>query len=526
MKGIPHELALSYARQLWRHRWLSVAAAWAICAIGWPIIAFIPLKYESSARVYVNADQLLVPILNGIAVNDDPVRHVEYLQKTLLSRPNLEQVMHLSDLDISSHGQDSPSYREETLQTLAREVVIKSQTSNLITITYRNIDPVVAKNVVNALLTVFSENSTGTNRGEMENAKRFLNLQIQAYEAQLRAAEKRRAEFHEKYMDLLPGLNGAVSRVDEGRAMVAKLALDVSDARSKRDSLQHELESVPKFLSVDAAGPQVIVGGQPINSQSRLEAARAKLDELRSRFTEQHPDVVALRQQIAELEARSVKETPSSKETNTIASSSGRKSEITNSVYEQIKVRLVEAETALTSAERRLQQARTDQEALEEKAHATPGVEAQAQDLDRDYEVKKKSYDELLQRREQTLIAEAADTTADKIQFRIIDAPQIPVVPAAPNQPLLILGIFIVALGAAIAIPIVLLQFDKSFRTVAALRALGLPILGSVSRFSFPGARRRTRFQVATLAASASALFMIFGMLMAISINLYGLGIV
>src|SRR5580704_14689577 len=131
MKGfrVPHAMVLSYGRQLWRHKWLSLALAWPICVIGWAAITLLPPKYESSTRVYVNADQLLTPILNGVAVNDDPTRQVEYLQRTLLSRPNLEQVMHLSDLDLDTRGRDSASYREDILQKLAREVAIKSQTS-------------------------------------------------------------------------------------------------------------------------------------------------------------------------------------------------------------------------------------------------------------------------------------------------------------------------------------------------------------------------------------------------------------
>jgi polysaccharide chain length determinant protein (PEP-CTERM system associated) len=522
MKGILHDLAWAYARQLWRHKWLSTAIAWAICVLGWGIISVIPPKYESSARVYINADQLLTPILHGLAIDDDPARYVEYLQRTLLSRPNLEQVIHLSDLDLNSGKELSPTQKEDILQELARTVSIKAQTANLISLVYRNSDPVIAKNVVNALLTVFSENSTGRNRNEMENAKHFLDQQIQAYEVQLRAAENRRAEFHAKYLDLLPGLDGAVSRLEAGRMAVVKMQLDVDDARAKRDSLQHELDSVSKFLSVDSTTPQVIVSGQPVGARAQLDQARAKLEELRSRFTDQFPDVIYLRQQIADLEARAAKEASNPSGTS---DPTGRKTEIANPVYEQVKIRLVEAETGLASAERALKQAQIEQTALEERARATPGVVAQAQDMDRDYEVKKKSYDELLQRHEQTLMAEAADTTADKIQFRIIDAPQIPVVPTAPNKPLLLLVIFALAIGAAIAVPVVLLQFDKSFATVTGLRALGLPVLGTVSRFAFPDARRRTRIQVTALCASVSVLLMIFGVLLKISVDTYGLGI-
>jgi len=518
MKGILYEQAASFARQLWRYRWLSVALAWLICAAGWPVISLIAPKYESSARVYVNADQLLTPLLHGVAVDDNPVRHVEYLQRTLLSRPNLEQVIHLSDLDLTSGP--APSDKEDLIQSLARGVELKLQTANLITITYRNENPKAAKNVVQALLTVFSENSAGGDRKEMENAKRFLDQQIQAYETQLRAAERRRADFHQKYMDLLPGLDGAVSHVEAGRAAVTKLTLDVADTRSKRDSLKRELETVPKFLTVDAAGPLIL--GRAVGARAQLEEARAKLAELRLRFTEQHPDVIALKQQITELEARVAREASTPTDG---ADSGGRKTQIANPLYEQVKIRLVEAETELASLERRLKQAQEEQAALEEKAQATPGVQAQAQDLDRDYEVKKRQYDEFLQRREQTLTAEAADNTADKIQFRIIDPPQVPVVPVAPNQPLLLSIVLLIAISAAIAAPLVLLQFDRSFSTVTALRDLGFPVLGSVSPLAFPGRRRHNHIQIAAVCATAGVLLTLYGVLLSISINTFGLGI-
>jgi polysaccharide chain length determinant protein (PEP-CTERM system associated) len=520
MKSVLYDEALSYARRLWRYKWLSIGLAWVICVIGWPIVALIPPRYESSARIYVNADQLLTPLLKGIAVDDNPLRQVEFLQRTLLSRPNLEQVIHLSDIDLASGANRSESDKEDLLRQLARDVKITPQTANLMTISYQDRTPQGAKNVVQALLTVFAENSTGGNRKEMENAKRFIDQQIQVYETQLRAAEKRRAGFHEKYLDLLPGLDGAVSRVDAGRDTVAKLKLELGDARSKRDSLRQELEAVPKVISVDAAGPQVIIAGKAIDAGARLDEARAKLEELRLRFTDQHPDVIAVQRQIAELEGRAAREAA-----NPGARPGGRKQEIANPVYDQIKVRVVEADTTLASLERRVAEAEREQAAFEEKAKATPGVQAQAQDLDRDYAVKKKSFEDLLERREQTRIGEAADTTADKIQFRIVDPPQIPVVPAAPNQPILLSGVLVGAIAAAIGVPFLLLQFDRSFTTVTALRTFGVPVLGTVSYLMFPDGRRRARVQVAALCAGASVLLVVYGVLLTLSANLYRLSL-
>jgi hypothetical protein len=185
----------------------------------------------------------------------------------------------------------------------------------------------------------------------------------------------------------------------------------------------------------------------------------------------------------------------------------------------------VEAETVLASAERRLKQAEDDQIVLEQRARATPEVQAQAEDLDRDYAIKKKNFDEFLQRREQTGIAERADTTADKIVFRVIDPPQIPVVPVAPNRAMLLSGVLAAAIGAAVAVPLLLLQFDKSFSSVPAVRDLGLPVLGSVSRLAMPGARRWNMIQIAALCASASVLIAIYAVLLVAGIGFRTLGL-
>ena len=110
----------------------------------------------------------------------------------MLSRPNLEKLVSKTDLDLAVAG---PSDRERLISGLANAIRVTPQTRNLFTITYRNPNPKLAHDVVQTLLTIFVESATGTNRTDMENARRFLEHQISSYEQQLRAAEKRRADF-------------------------------------------------------------------------------------------------------------------------------------------------------------------------------------------------------------------------------------------------------------------------------------------------------------------------------------------
>jgi len=462
-------------------------------------------------------------VLHGLATEVDPRWQVEFLQRTLLSRPNLEQVIHLSNLDISPYGKISEKEREEKLLQIAKYITLTSQGPNLVVITYQNSNPTVARDVVQALLTIFAETTTGGNRREMENAKRFLDQQIETYEAQLRASEQRLAEFREKYLQLLPGADGAASQLEADRAVVERLKLEVADARAKRDSLKAEFNATPQVIRVDSNGPQVIIAGKPIGPRARLAEARATLEEWSTRYTPAHPDMIALRRQIARLEAQAERDPKDA--ANGSDQGSGRKAEIANPVYERVKLNLMDAEMALASVQRRLQEAEKQQGVLEERAKAVPGVQAQGQDLDRDYAVKKRNFEELLARREQIRLAEAADTKGEKMQFRVIDPPQVPVVPSAPNQPLLLSGVLVAAIGAAVGLPFLLLQFDRSYTTVTGLRALGVPVLGSVSHLAFPDGQRRERFQLAAVCASIVGLLCVYGLLLAISVNLYKLGI-
>ena len=265
-----------------------------------------------------------------------------------------------------------------------------------------------------------------------------------------------------------------------------RLKLEFADATTKRDALQKELAAVPPMLSVDRV-PQVVVnGGRLAPIDDRLQEIRRNLDSLLLKYTENHPDVKAARQAIRKLEAEGARGSGES-------AGGPTKGEIVNTVYEQIKVKLVDAEAAVASVQRRLEGALADQESIEKVAKSAPGVLVQAQDLDRDYSILKKNYQELVSRREATQIAHAADTKTEKIQFRIVDPPQVPVLPAAPNRPMYMSVVLLFGLGAGLAVPLALTQIDRSFATIGQLRNLGIPIVGSVSRLSLGAARRQRR---------------------------------
>jgi polysaccharide chain length determinant protein (PEP-CTERM system associated) len=510
--------ALPLLQMLWRHRWLAVVTAWLVCTGGWVAVALMPTKYESSARVYLNADPLLTPLLRGLAADTNPARHLDFMRRTLTSRPNLEQLIHLVDFHITNDRQKEAVFRE-----LVSDVYVGQITENLLTISYRSTNPMLAKDVVQGLLTIFAENTAGHSRSEMDSAQRFLDEEIASYQDKLRAAERRRAELIRQYPDILPVSDASEGRVHAAKEAVKQLRRELTEALAKRDELKRQLAGVPPVLTFEKA-PQVIVTGQghPTTIKGRLQEARNQLDILRLKYTDDFPDVILTKAEVKQLEAELEKaeKTPSQP-----GSDESGKTEIANSLYEQLKVRLADADGTIASLKFRLSDAEAEQSRIEKIVRSAPTISAQAMDLDRDYGILKRSYEELVARREAARIADAADTKTNKIEFRIVDPPQVPVLPTAPNRPLLVSAVLLAGLGAGLAVPIAMMQLDHSFATIAQLRDLGIPIIGSVSRLAIGAARRRVTVQLAEVGASALVLFAVYGTLLALSISRHWMGV-
>ena len=479
----------------------------------------MPTKFESSARVYLNTDPLLTPLLHGLAADTNPSRHLDFMLRTLLSRPNLEQLIRLTDLDV---GVRTPGEKEALLKRLTTDVEVRPITQNLLTLSYRDGDPVLAKNIVQSLLTIFAEKMAGSNRADMDSAQRFLDDEIASYRDQLRAAEKRRSDLSEKYPDVVrnrapdaPAGDDNSTRLEQARGRVAQLKFDLAEAISKRDAIQKQFAAVPTTLTVDQGRRVIVTGGVLSPMDQRLLDLRRNLDSLLLKYTEEHPDVKAARKEIAQLQA----EAKSSGGGAGQADNAANKGQIANGAYDQIKVTLVNAEADVAAVQRRLSEAETQQTKIEQIARSAPEVLTQVQDLDRDYSVLKSNYMGLVARRNSTEIANAADTKTERIQFRIVDAPQLPIAPVAPNRPLLVTIVLALGIGAGLAVPLLMMQFDRSFATLGQLRNLGVPILGSVSRLSIGAAQRHAALQVIAVTTSALVLVAVYGTLLLLSVG-------
>jgi polysaccharide chain length determinant protein (PEP-CTERM system associated) len=501
------ELIMVRAAAMWRRRWQGALAAWIVCVVGWAVILYLPNRYESSARIYVDSETLLRPLLKGLAVQTDLASQVDYMQRTLLSRPNLDSVIRMTDLELQA---TSPERREAMINGLERKITVAAEgkAKNLFSVSYEGENPALTTSVVQSLLTIFVESNLGANRSDMDQARKFIEGQILDYERQLKAAEARLANFKVANLGVLASGN-YTQTVDQARGRASEIRSQIEDMKVRRESLRQEMASVSPYLDLNA-GTQVYLGGE-VDLETRIQEAQRTLDSLNQRYTPQHPDVIGTKRLLEGLKKLQAEEDKHPTPPRPRNRAQAVKQSMPNPVYEQLKLRLVEIEGDLVSLERRARDQEAEVHRLEQLSKTAPAIEAQYASLNRDYDVIKRNYEELVNRRESARMAQEVDAKSNKIQFKVVDPPQTPLKPSGPNRPLFMSMVLLAGLGAGCLFAFVLAQLDDTFASPVHLReAFDLPVLGAITLVATPGEQRRGWMRSASFVAACIGLIVAY----------------
>src|SRR5688572_5896708 len=495
-------------RGSWRFRWLGLAAAWAACLIGWMYVFAMPNVYEAKARVYVDSKTVLGPLLRGLALDPNVESELSVVRQALLSRPTLETVARKTDLDLRAK---TPEAREGLLASLQKRIVVvtevrqrNSTTDGLYAISFQDHSREKSLAVVETLLNTFVEETLGSKRTGQESAQRFLSDEIGELERRLTESEDRLAEFKKKNVGVMPGEGGDYfQRLQAEMSGLSNTRQSVALAESRRAELQRQLSGEDPFLfGIDPGASQS--SGESGDLTFRIQEMESRLEEMLLRFTEKHPEVIAVKSTIDELKKKQQEEIAKAQAgQRTTSLSSSLKS---NPVYQGIESELKRVEVQLAELRADLSQRTSRVGELQRLVDTVPEVEAELARLNRDYEITRARYLELVERRETAKLSESAEKQG-VVKFQIIDPPAVGLEPVAPNRMLLLMGVLIVGLGVAAGLMYVLNELRPVYQNTRVLsEATGLPVLGAVSRTWMPDQKARERKGVFVFAGAAGLL--------------------
>lgn len=501
-----HELVeelLRYARGIWRFRWVALAAMWLVCLVGWAVVMRMPDQYQASARIHIDSQSVLRPLLRGLAISTDSRRRIKLMTRTLLSRPNMEKLARMTDQDITA---TTPAAKEALLDSLGRKVQIgNTNKQDLYTIAYRSEDRELAKRVVQSIITIWVESTLGENRSDTDSAQKFIDEQIREYEQKLTVAEERLADFKRRNVGMLPGsgqdyyarLQGAISDHSQ-----AKLSLqEMKNRRRSQLRQMADLEEQEEFsmglFSAPSSGPTSAV-------DARLQTMQTQMDEMLLRYTENHPDVIELGRLMEELEQQRLEEQKLMAEVAPDSTS--------NPMLQQMKMLLADTDGQIASMEVRVTEYRRRVDELKNLVDTVPQIEAELKRLDRDYAVNKRNYEELLKRREAASMSEKAEVRGDDIKFKVIDPPRVPLSPAGPDRLLFMSLVTGAGLALGLGVAFLLSQIRPTFDDTKLMKDVtGIPVLGVVSMVRTAEYMSKRRMAIAGFTAACLMLLVAYG---------------
>jgi polysaccharide chain length determinant protein (PEP-CTERM system associated) len=483
---------------VWHRRWIALGVAWAVCLAGWLVVSLIPNVYESKARVYVDVQDVLSKQL-GIA--GDGREEIMRVRQTLSSAKNLEKVVTSTRL---GEGLTERGALDAAIAELEQKVKVTSEQETLFEITAEigrsdltdAENAVLARDVVQKLLDILREEYVIGSRTGISTAIGDLDRQLDERKLELEQAEQRRLAFEAQYPDLVGGSDSLSNKVQQARAELRNVEADLAAAQSGLAAISGQISNTPRTVSGgrDASGPK-----------AALLQAQTQLAELRARgLTDSHPDVVSTTKQVAILARQA-------------AAAGDDAGGVPNPAHASLVAIRSERQASVEALQARRAALQSNFAALMASQASEPTVAAEANRISRDYDVLRKNYEKLLEDREALRTRGKVEDKAGQFRFDVIQQPAVPQKPAAPNRPLLLLGVLIAGIGAGVAAAWGMSQLKSSFATPQKLeRAFDLPVIGAISLTVSDAAKVIERRRLKQFAGATAALGAMLVILLAI----------
>lgn len=490
---------------IWKYRWLALIVTWLVALAGWSKVALLPDDYQTTARVFVDTQSILKPLLSGMTSVPNIEQQVAIMSRTLLSRPNIERVMRMVDMDLN--GKTARDHEQLADELLSHIRIGSTGSYDIYTISYNHPNPRMVRDVVQALLTIFVEGSLRGKSGESHKAVQFIDEQIRSYEDKLVTAENALKDFKLRNSALLPrqGIDYS-GQVLQSADTLNAARLELLEAEQARAAIQAQIRGDAPVIDVQTQPAEI---DNP-DLDGRIAALNKNLDALRMQYTEQHPDILAARRLISQLEARKLEESrlhpPADPGKNY------------SPMLQQLKVAQTEADARVASIQARVQEYAARHQRLVAAANAVPEVESELAQLNRDYLINKDNYEKLVGRREAAKLSGELSATTEMMSFKIIDPPTVPLVPVGPHRLLLSSLVLGAALLTGIAAALMVSQIRPTYLSPAELRnSTGLPVLGTVSmNWTSKQRSRRQRGRYA-FGAGLASLFAAYASVLAVT---------
>ena len=477
------------------------------------VLLKVPNRYTSNATLVVVQQQ--VP-QRYVVPNDttDMAVALQAMQQEVLSRPQLDRIIRDFGLYAKESKRRAP---EQIMAMMLRDIDIEPINSgipqkdlNAFRISFTAEDPHVAQGVTSTLTSLFIQENLRSREEQAVNTTGFLHQRMEVAKKQLEVQEQRLREFKMQNLGELPEQQqGNLGVLASLQAQLQTTAAGLSRAQEQRVYLESLLNGYQAMATQDIPVPGITSSAPVARTATPLETAQTELSRLRNdktnllvRLTPQHPDVIKINGDIAAAEAnveRLKAAAPAADQaaiqsvsvgTAQSARAAGRSPE--NPAIAQTKSQLEANRLEIENLQKDEKKLKDSLAQYQNRLNLTPVREQQLTSLLRDYDLVKRDYEDLVSKELQSQLATNLEKNQGGRQFRLVDPPSLPVLPASPNRLKLNLGGLAAGVAFGLLLAFLIEMRDRSLHTEKDLTAeFAAPIVVSIPLILTPAEERR-----------------------------------
>jgi polysaccharide chain length determinant protein (PEP-CTERM system associated) len=436
-QGLDLQRLLGIARRRHLHFLIPMFIGWLLV---WVASWVLPARYKSTTLILVEQGTMPKDYVTP-NVNDDLQARLQSITQQILSRTRLLHIIDEFNLYGSDHGLNNP---DEKVERMRKDIDIElvRDAQNRVTafnVYYSSRDPHLAQQVTSELTNLFINENLEVRQKESEDTTKFLESQLDSARQNLAVQEEKIREFKGQHLQELPSQLASNLQILGGLQSQLQAEEDALNAAQQQHVYLQTLLNQYHTMQGVAATPEGTQMGLPAIDQE-LEKLKAQLADLRSRYTDRHPDIRKLKEQIAQTQKMrdqlmaQVKSShdASASDTAPVATTSSQPGQL--SPLAQLESQMRANETEIGNRQQTVASLKAKVSEYQARLNQEPVREQQLADLTRGYDQSKSNYDDLLKKKNESAMATSMELLQQGERFRIIDPPSLPLKPDFPNR--------------------------------------------------------------------------------------------
>lgn len=482
-----------YWRNIVRRKWVVLGSLVAGVAIAATLCVVLPKSYRSSTLILIEDQKIPEDYVKGIGGANIEQR-LTTIQQQVMSRTFLGQILEEYkpyEAQVRREGLESAI---ETLRKMIKVETVGTPGSwgksvEAISISFSHEDPMTAMKVTEKLAALFVEENSRVREQLVTSVSTFLEQELQDAQKLLEVKERAISEFKTRYVTELPEQKEANLRtLDRLQTELNTTTETIHSLTARQNLFEKTMAQYEQYEMKDRASSQLMypMRSQPIQDPLivRLSELQNQLATLMATYKDTYPDVVALKEEITELQSRMAEHKSFSPTKDSPLDHRVDPGRASDSPMQKLVSQIDEVSLDITNLKAREARIKRDMREIESRVERTPSREQQLMILVRDYDNMQKNYQTLLDKRLNARVAENLEKRQQGEQIRVMDPANLPQKPEKPNPLLIMVFGVIGGAGLGVALALGIDQLNPTFKRREEVEVLpGIHVLATIPEF-------------------------------------------